>query len=461
MTSQVARLGSRTSAVILALALAGCGGGGGGSAATGGAVGTGGSGATGATGGGCPTGTGSGTLSFQISGTPNGGGSVALDSGEQVTSSTALSLPAGPRAVTAYLVAVPGALVRTAYTPTVDQPAPCVVAGQTTTVHVDYSLIETSGLVWTGLSNGSTSATLLGFDAASVTGSGEAAAAVAADAHGADGFTFDRQGNIWVTGATVSDPAIARYPAAMFATSGTMTPDLTLDSPAFSGGTPGAKVLAFDNQGNLWASVVWSGKVVKFSAAQLASGGSKTPVVEESGFNAPAGIAVDAAGNMWVASSGDDLVVRIDASHLAASGSGADFAVTAVSAGLVANTLASPLGLAFDGSGNLWVNYDGTIAELPASALSGAGPLTLAPPVQLNTDPTALPTGIAFDEAGGLWLAYTSRSIARFDPAQLTGQGPVVPATVITSADIGASGSAGWFAIYPAPAFTPLAHAFD
>jgi len=40
------------------------------------------------------------------------------------------------------------------------------------------------------------------------------------------------------------------------------------------------------------------------------------------------------------------------------------------------------------------------------------------------------------------------------------GQGPATPATIITSADIG-GGNAGWFAFYPAPAFTPLAHAFN
>jgi sugar lactone lactonase YvrE len=441
------------SLLCLGLALAagaGCGGGGGG----------GGTGAAGSGGGLCPTGTGSGTLSIRISGTPGGIGTVALGSGTQLTTSTDLTLAAGPETVTAYLVAVPGTLVRTAYQPVVDQPSPCVRAGSVTTVDVVYSLIETSGLVWTGLANGPTTATLLGFDEASVAATASVPAAVAADTHGSDGFTFDVYGDLWVTGGTVADPPIARYPSAMFANSGTMTPDLTLDSPVFSGGTPGAKVLAFDAQGNLWVSVVWSGQVVGFSASQLVTSGSKTPAVEVSGFNGPAGIAFDAAGNMWVASSGDDAVMRIDAAHLTTSGSGADFTITATTGGPVVGTLASPLGLAFDGAGNLWVNYDGTIAELPASLLAGTGALTVEPPVQLVMDPLALPTGIAFDEQGGLWAAYSAGSIARFDASQLSGQGPAVPATIVSSPDIGASGSTGWFAIYPAPASTPLAHAF-
>ena len=45
--------------------------------------------------------------------------------------------------------------------------------------------------------------------------------------------------------------------------------------------------------------------------------------------------------------------------------------------------------------------------------------------------------------------------------SRLVGQGPADPVTIVSSPDIGASGSAGWFAVYPAPAFTPLAHAFN
>jgi len=128
---------------------------------------------------------------------------------------------------------------------------------------------------------------------------------------------------------------------------------------------------------------------------------------------------------------------------------------------VVTNALGFPQGIAFDGSGNLWVNYDGTIAELPASVLGGSGALTVTPPVQLGADAAALPAGIAFDEQGGLWFAYSAGKFARFTASQLVGQGPATPATIMTSGDIGAGGSAGWFAIYPAPAFTPLAHAFN
>src|SRR5436190_13550455 len=145
----------------------GCGGGGGGG--RGGAGATGGSGATG--GGACPTSSATGTLAIVIDGTPSGNGAVIVGpvaTGSQVTTSSNLPVAAGPTTVTGFLTAEPGPLVRTAYTPVVDNTAPCVRAGQTTTVHVTYSLIDTSGLVWTGVTNGAVPATLLGYDPTTV-----------------------------------------------------------------------------------------------------------------------------------------------------------------------------------------------------------------------------------------------------------------------------------------------------
>jgi len=197
-----------------------------------------------------------------------------------VTTTDDLSIAAGPQTVTAYLHAEPGTLVRTAYTPIVDEPNPCVRAGEVTTVHVTYSLIDTSGVVWTGLSNGPSTASLLGFDPATVTATASTLAVVAADTHGADGFTFDYLGNLWVTGGTTTDAGVARYPAAMLATDGVKTADFELNSATFNSAIPGAKVVTFDRDGNLWVSVVAAGKVVKFGAAQLVTGGSTVPSVD-------------------------------------------------------------------------------------------------------------------------------------------------------------------------------------
>jgi len=417
---------------------------------------TGGSGAI--VGGTCSPSAASGTLSIVITGTPSGHGFVNLASGQVVTQNTDLTMAAGAYTITANLVAEGGTTVRTAYTPTIDDDNPCVRAGATTTVHVVYAPIATSGLVWTGASNTPSNATLLGYDPTTVAVTGSTLAAIAADTNGSDGFTFDSYGNVWVTGGTVTDPPIARYPASEFGASGTMTPDFVLSSGSFGSGVPGPKVLAFDRSGDLWVSVVAAGKVVMFTPDQLITTGSPDAAIEEAGINAPSGLAFDNAGNLWVASNGDSVVERIDAGHLVSSGTGADLVITAMTPAPGATKLLYPTGLAFDGLGNLWVDYDGTIAMIAAATLGQTGAITMTPAVQLVTDVTALPTGIAFDELQGLWLAYSVGRFARLSASQLTGTGLVTPATIITSGDLG---SAGWFAIYPAPAFTPLAHAFN
>jgi sugar lactone lactonase YvrE len=469
MTSLAGHIrGGRSLICTLAIAaLAGCGGAGhgttsgaggsgavtgaGGFAGTGGATGTGGAGGGGA----CPASSATGTLSIRISGTPSATGAVKLGGGMAVTTSSDLTLPAGPETVTAYLVGAGGPVVRDAYLPTVDVATPCVRAGQATTVNVTYTVIASSGLLWLGASN-TPSGTLLGYDPRTIATTGSASAAIAANTSGSDGFTFDPFGNVWVTGATTADPPVARYPAAAFANDGNKTPDITIDSPSFGNGIPGAKVLAFDDAGYLWVSVVAADKVVGFAPAQLAASGTPTATVEESGINAPAGIAFDAAGNMWVAANGASTIVRIDAAHLTTSGTGADLTITAMTGPPSINQLTRPFGIAFDGGGNLWVNYDGIIAQLTPADLAGTGTKTITPGVQIELDVQSLPTGIAFDERGGLWLADQVGNFACLGPTQLAASGTVTPSIVISSPDLG---SAGWFALYPAPAYTPLAHA--
>jgi sugar lactone lactonase YvrE len=441
--------------LLAAVLLVGCGGGGSGSPGAGGTSGGGTSG--GGTGGGgpaCPTSSATGTLSVTVSGTPSGAGLLTVG-GSQITADTDLTLPAGTVDVVAFLVAegTASSMVRTAYSPTIDVPQPCVHAGASTTVNVTYAPIASSGKLWFGASNAVVAGTMFGYTPTSVAGTNTTAAEVAADTHGSDGFTFDALGNLWVTGATTQDPPVARYPASVLGADGAKTPDVTIDSPSFTGATPGPKVVAFDGLGNLWVSVVALNKVVKFSPDQFAQT-SPTANVEQSGIDAPSGIAFDGGGNMWVASNGASTVVRIDAGHLLSSGSGADLTITATSS--LTGMLARPFGLAFDADSSLWVNYDGTLAKFIASDLAGSGATTLTPSVMIGTDVQALPEGIAFDELGGLWLAWTVGKFARYDPTQLLATSTAAPQTIITGTDLG---SAAWVAIYPAPAFTPLAHA--
>jgi sugar lactone lactonase YvrE len=403
----------------------------------------------------CPAGGPEGTLSVKITGTPGNVGAVtaALLS---VTSSMDLPLVPGPYTVSAARVATPAPLVRLAFEPSVDLPAPCVHSGQTTTVNVSYTLIATSNHLWAG--NNQPGKEILGFSPSSLAASGSHTADLTAGTVGSLGFTFDPAGNLWVVDATAGDAPLARYPVSAFATSGAKTPDITIQSTSFGAGIPGAQALAFDAAGNLWVSVLAARKVVRFTPAQLAATGAPVAAVEIGDVGAPSGIAFDQTGNLFIAVQENDTIARFDKSRLGASTTGPDLSIVANSIGPVVAPLTSPLGIAFDTAGNLWANFNGTITRLTPADLQGTGTngvKSVAPGIEITTDVLSLPEGIAFDEQGGLWLAYSAGKLARLSPTQLAASGTVTPSIVITSADIA---YVAWFAIYPAPAGTPLAH---
>jgi sugar lactone lactonase YvrE len=404
----------------------------------------------------CATEPGTGTLAVRVSGLPAGASAAVTVGTTDVTADMDLTLAAGPHPVEAATVAQPGTgLVRNAYAPKLASSMACVGDGQTTTVSVEYALIPTSGKLWVGTAGAPADASLLGFASASLAATGTRAAARVTNTAGSSGFAFDRDGNVWIIGGTIADPPLARYPASVFSSDGDKFPDVTIDSPSFGSASPGAQVVAFDPQGNLWVSVVAANKLVRFTPAQLESGGEPVAAVEQGGIPAPAGIAFDVDGNLWVAAKDGPAVMRIDAAHLTTTGTGADLTITATSPPPVVGTLPPPIGLAFDAGGALWVNYDGVIARLAASDLSGSGAKTITPGVQIQTDVLSLPSGIAFDELGGLWFAYGVKQIARLGPTQLSASGSIAPQTVVTSDEAGAM---DWVALYPAPAALPLWH---
>ena len=400
----------------------------------------------------CPSMGDDGLLTINVMGHAPGAVAVEGVSGTTTASGT-VTATAGLHKVTADRVTTPqSGITSQVYEATIDRPNACVHPGATTIVNVTYALVPTSGKLWVGIGNAPDDSTMLGFGPASVASTGSPAADVAANTGGSDGFTFDRAGNMWVLGGTVADPPLARYRAASFASDGDKVPDIVIDSPSFGAEIPGPKAVALDADGNLWVSVVAAGKIVKFSAAQIAATGSPDAAVERGGIPSPLGLAFDRAGNLWVAAQDDDTVVRIDAAHLAASGTGGDLAITAHTPD--AATL-KPVSLAFDAAGSLWVNYDGTIARIPSSNLTGTGAVTITPAIQITTDVLTLPLGLAFDQDGGLWLAFAAGEFARLAPNQLTASGAVAPSTIISSPDVG---YAAWFAMYPAPPSTPLYH---
>jgi hypothetical protein len=458
--------------VVLVAAVAACDDGGAGTAdaamgGSGGGGGSGGSGGAGGSGGGSPdagpagcVATGGGMLTITVSGLPAGvnarvavtapGGAMSM-----VTMTETRAAVGGMYMFTAEKVAAPHAIVRTAYAPTISTTSACVRDAQTTSVTVTYAAIASSGKIWAGNSNKDVE--MLAYAPAAVAASGMPMATVAARTNGSDGFTFDRDGNLWVLGATTADPPLARFAAASLGASGAKTPDVTIRSPSFGGGIPGPKVVAFDRMGNLWVSVVAGDKVIRFTPAQLAATGMPTAAVELTNVEGPSGIAFDMTGNLYVASA-KKVIMKFNAARLAASTTGSDLELSMMTPAPVIGTLPAAFGLAFDAMGALWANCDGTLVRLPAADLASAAMGTvrmLTPTIQITADVLALPLGIAFDESGGLWVAYQKGQLVRLGPSQLTSSGAKTPEVIIAGPDIG---YAAWFALYPAPAALPLYH---
>jgi hypothetical protein len=235
-------------------------------------------------------------------------------------------------------------------------------------------------------------------------------------------LVFDPLGNLWVetAGGTDTDeaPALLEY-AKINLTASTLVATPPASTVIVTSGvqTNFGPALAFDKNGNLWQSggVINSGNpadeqqtVVEYTADQLAAGTQTDPnqtlivadTSNEGALNAPSSITFDANGNLWVAFAlgGTDNVGGVEeiaASDLTGTGTSTPSpAVTLSSAAFVTSktfgslaSFANPDGLAFDGTGDLWVANqskqaeqgkklgDGSIVEFTASQLTTGSPV--------------------------------------------------------------------------------------
>lgn len=145
------------------------------------------------------------------------------------------------------------------------------------------------------------------------------------------------------------------------------------------------------------------------SAGYSGDGGAATSAKVSS----PAGIAVDSSGNVYVGDTGNLRLRKIDTSGNISTAAGTGSATYGGDGGLATNAqFTNPQQIVFDGAGNIYVSDSGThrvrkidtsgvvttIAGTGAAGYSGdSGPATSA---QLNT-----PLGIALDSSGNLYIA--------------------------------------------------------
>ena len=201
----------------------------------------------------------------------------------------------------------------------------------------------------------------------------------------------------------------------------------------------GSSSIAFDRNGNLWVTNFNDNTVVQFTKKQLTKTKKKALpsaaviISEDPGSNldGPEGLAFDGSGNMWVgAEHGQQILVYTPAQY-AVSGNPTPNVI------LNANSFSfsSPSNVVFDAAGNLWVVDEnivsgngghGEVFKYTKAQITGltAGTHNIDPVFGIASQYFVHLEGLAFDRSGNMWLAdELGVNMYQFSASQLTGTG--------------------------------------
>lgn len=195
--------------------------------------------------------------------------------------------------------------------------------------------------------------------------------------------------------------------------------------------------VTLDAAGRLWVADSGNARVLKFNgAATLASGSAANTVLGQANFDTataattnnrlinPNGVAVDSSGRLFVSDTSSNRILRWDNAASLANGANANGVIgqgnfTNNSGGLGADELTTPLGLAVDSLGGLFVadaqNNRVLRFDAPASAAVGifADAVYGQPDFATNSQGTSsvsmkIPQAVAIDGTGRLFISDTS-----------------------------------------------------
>jgi hypothetical protein len=266
------------------------------------------------------------------------------------------------------------------------------------------------------------------------------------------GGAFDFFGNFWLPAGDV----INRYDASTLGASNDTVPGAKITQPT----TASANFVAFDADGNLWASR-GAGReersVVRYGFGTLGTTDTPDVIIKSADLVNPRALAFDKFGDLWVSDDESEKVLKFARARLAASFTGAaDVAITTKTpvGAPVAGPYTDPNPLAFDKAGNLWIGYAGNIVKLTTAQQAASA--DIAGPFSINVPGG---TGLfAFDESGGLWIAAAGGKLERIPAAMLAGAGgDATPDIVVTSSEVGGVENV---VINPAPTWSPIHDAF-
>ncbi len=289
-------------------------------------------------------------------------------------------------------------------------------------------------------------------------------------------MTFDRHENLWVSFQGVDQNQIA--PALEFSRG-----DLTLSNNrkyvkskpiiTLQGNSP-PRSIAFDSDGDLWITDGGSQRLLELLPSQIERSGAPTPAVSITSNNfVPEVIRFDDSNNLWMSilpllsnPSGAVQLWRFTPADRGASGPANPSLVVNLPDGI------TPVDLAFDSSGNLWlagagVNGD-SLEMISASDLSGSGTISPSAAVTLTSSAFGILEGsgsclggIDFARSGDLWVSVGDNNadcqadgqLVSFTPTQLSTGGNLVPSVTI------GQNSDGTNLLYPGPIrFGPTTH---
>jgi sugar lactone lactonase YvrE len=309
-----------------------------------------------------------------------------------------------------------------------------VARNGTATVTVAYAPGSASGGLWVLNENSTGSANeFVEFGASQLTASGSPTAVAGLLGHrsGGGALAFDRQGNLWASDFTTE--SINEYTAAQL-DSANPTPVLTFQTPS------DMSSLAFDSAGNLWTVASGPCDFYEWSAATLAShSGSVTVTPDISilpgcggpGEN-PWAIAFDKNWNLWVSDNGNEVIYEYPKDSLKSGFSG-------LYAARLIHGLQNTEYVAIDATGNLWVTTGNDIDSTYEFSVAQLADTTSAPTPQvaLGLSTSGDLEGLAFDNSGNLWLADPSaNNVYELTAAQLTTSGTVSPTITISGSSL-------------------------